>query len=253
MHCLIINQNSRMSRINFLSIPVDNLTMDETIDVIDKSINDSRSIAHTVINAGKVVMMQTNKELYDSVVSADLINADGQAIVWGAKLLGQPLKERVAGIDLMQNLVKYAFDKNKKIFFLGAKEEVVSKVVDIYSEKYSKNIIAGFRNGYFDVEQGEDVAKEIAISGADLLFVAITSPKKEIFLNKHREVLKNVGFTMGVGGSFDVVAGLVKRAPLWMQNSGLEWFYRFIQEPKRMWRRYLVGNIKFMLLILKNK
>ncbi len=240
-------------RIDFLGIPVDVLSMKETIAAVGEAIQHNRHINHVVINAGKVVSMQTDKQLFESVVSCDIINADGQAIVWGARILGGKLPERVAGADLMQELVKLAAQKNYKCFFLGAKEEVVKKVVDRYTAEYGAHIIAGYRNGYFKKEEEEAVAKQIADSGAQMLFVAITSPKKENFMYAHRELLKNVNFTMGVGGTFDVVAGLTKRAPVWMQNIGMEWFYRFAQEPKRMWKRYLVGNSKFIYLVMRAK
>ena len=125
--------------------------------------------------------------------------------------------------------------------------------INIYSSKYSKDIIAGFRNGYFKKEEEKDIAKQIASSGANILFVAISSPTKENFLYTHRELLSEVNFIMGVGGSFDVIAGKVKRAPLWLQAIGMEWLYRLYQEPKRMWRRYLIGNSKFILLVLREK
>lgn len=225
--------------------------MDETLFVITNSIEKNKQIHHVVVNAAKIVALQKDFKLRESVNSCDLINADGQAVVWASRILGQPLKERVAGIDLMENLVELAHKKNYKVFFLGAKEQVVSKVVSIYSDKYSNDIIAGYRNGYFDENQEQDIAKQISQSGANILFVAISSPKKEFFLNQNKQFLKNVNFIMGVGGSFDVVSGLVKRAPLWMQNIGIEWFYRFAQEPKRMWKRYLIGNIKFIWLVFK--
>lgn len=240
-------------RIDFIGIPVDAISMQETIDIIDSKIQQGGNINHVVINAGKVVAMQTNKVLYDSVVNCDIINADGQSVVWAAKFLGKHLPERVAGIDLMENLIKLAHNKGYKSFFFGAKEEVVSKVVQIYSEKYSPNIIGGYRNGYYSTEEEVEIAQQIANSGANMLFVAITSPKKEIFLDKYKETLSTVNFTMGVGGSYDVIAGITARAPKWMQKMGLEWFYRLIQEPKRMWRRYLVGNYKFIKLIVKEK
>ena len=241
------------SKIDFLSIPVDVLTMNQTIDIVDNCIQRDEHIQHVVINAGKVVAMQTNKALYDSVVNCDLINADGQSIVWAARFLGKHLPERVAGIDLMQNLISLAAAKGYTCFFLGAKEEVVSKVVDIYSQRYGKDIIAGYRNGYFSVDEEAEVAQQIADSKANILFVAITSPKKEIFQDKYKDTLRSVNFTMGVGGSFDVIAGVTKRAPGWMQAIGMEWFYRFIQEPCRMWNRYMVGNYKFLKLVLKEK
>ena len=240
-------------RIELLYAKIDNLSMQETLFLVDAKIKAKESLHHSVVNAGKIVAMQSDVQLRESVNSADLINADGQAVIWASKLLGKPLKERVAGIDLMQNLVELAHKKNYKIYCLGAKEEVVSKVVSHYKEKYSPKIIAGYRNGYFTKEEEPKVAKEIAESGANILFVAINTPKKENFLYENRETLKVVNFIMGVGGSFDVVSGLVKRAPLWMQRSGLEWFYRLIQEPKRMWKRYLIGNSKFIFLILKEK
>jgi len=241
------------SKIDFLTIPVDVLTMEQTINIIDECIREGKHIQHVVINAGKVVAMQTNKALYDSVVNCDLINADGQSIVWAARFLGKKLPERVAGIDLMQNLITLSAEKRYKCFFLGAKEDVVSKVVGIYSKKFGKDIIAGYRNGYFSSDEEAEVAQQIADSKANILFVAITSPKKEIFQNKYQNILESINFTMGVGGSFDVIAGVTKRAPRWMQKTGMEWFFRFIQEPIRMWNRYMVGNYKFVKLVVKEK
>jgi len=240
-------------RVEFLGIPLDALTMTETISVIDNAIQSNEKISHVVINAGKVVSMQTDPQLKQSVLSCDLINADGQSIVWASRFLGTYLPERVAGADLMQELVKQAAIKNYKCFFLGGKEEIVKKVVSIYTHQYGSDIIAGYRNGYFKVEEEEQVALQIANSGAQLLFVAITSPKKEIFIHAYKNILSNVNFTMGVGGTFDVIAGFTKRAPLWMQKNGLEFFYRFLQEPGRLWKRYLIGNTKFIYLIIKQK
>ena len=243
----------KTDRVNFMGIPIDALTMKETIERIDQAIQQRQRINHVVVNAGKVVSMQTDKQLFESVVTCDLINADGQSIVWASRFLGGYLPERVAGADLMQELVKLAARKNYKCFFLGAKEEIVKKVVDIYTEQYGSGIIAGYRNGYFKKEEEADVARQISDSGAQLLFVAITSPKKENFMYAHRDLLSKVNFTMGVGGTFDVIAGFTKRAPVWMQNIGMEWFYRFAQEPRRMWKRYLVGNSKFIALVMKEK
>jgi N-acetylglucosaminyldiphosphoundecaprenol N-acetyl-beta-D-mannosaminyltransferase len=240
-------------KIDFLGIPVDGITMEETVSIIDNAIRTGQHINHVVINAGKVVLMQKDSELARSVVSCDIINADGQSIVWAARFLGKKIPERVAGADLMQRLVSLAHDKGYKCFFFGAKEEVVKEVVSRYKEKYGEKIIAGYRNGYYSKEEEVLIAQQIANSWTQLLFVAITSPKKENFLHEYRDILKDVNFTMGVGGTFDVIAGVTRRAPLWMQQTGLEWFYRFLQEPKRMWKRYLVGNTKFLWLVLKDK
>ena len=227
--------------------------MSGTLDLVNKAIATKQQIHHVVVNAGKVVQMQKDLQLRESVNSSDIINADGQAVVWAAKFLNKPLMERVAGIDLMQNLVKLAASNKYKIYFLGAEESVVSKTVAHYSKEFGQGIIAGYRNGYYQPEDEKEVIEDIVSSEANILFVAITSPKKENFLYKYKNELASVNFIMGVGGSFDVIAGKTKRAPLWMQDIGLEWFYRFLQEPKRMWKRYLVGNSKFILLVLKEK
>jgi len=227
--------------------------MQETLQIVDKSIQQKEQLHHTVVNAGKIVAMQKDEALRESVNEADLINADGQAVIWASKILNKPLKERVAGIDLFENLIKLANQKEYSVYLLGAKQDVVETVANNFKQNYNPNIIAGYRNGYFSAAEEKQIVEKIVASKANMLFVAMSSPKKEIFLHKHREALQAVNFIMGVGGSFDVLSGKTKRAPLWMQNSGLEWFYRFAQEPKRMWKRYLVGNTKFILLVLKEK
>jgi len=226
--------------------------MRETIEVIDSAISEGKHISQADINTYKLILMKKDVELYKSVVEANLINADGIGLVWLSKLCGKMrIPERVTGIDLMENLVKLAFEKNYKIFLFGAKKDVVEKVADIYSRKYSANIIAGFQDGYYKQNEELEIAQRIANSGANMLFVAMTSPKKEIFLHKHRDILNAVNFTMGVGGSFDVIAGVVKRAPEIWQKFGFEWFYRLLQEPRRLWKRYLFGNMEFLILSLK--
>jgi N-acetylglucosaminyldiphosphoundecaprenol N-acetyl-beta-D-mannosaminyltransferase len=241
-----------MRRILICDIPIDALTMSETLDIIDTAIAQKKTIHHVVVNAAKMVNAQTDPELKSSIENCDIINADGQAIVWASAFLKKTLPERVAGIDLMESLVELSSKKGYKIYLLGAKKEIVEKLAKIYTAKYGKEIMAGYRDGYFSKAEETQVADEISKSNADILFVAMTSPKKEIFLNTYKKEI-NIPFIMGVGGSFDVISGLVKRAPLWMQKSGLEWLYRVIQEPRRMWKRYLIGNTKFIILILKEK
>ncbi len=242
-----------MDSIQMLNTRIDNLSMEETLNRIEQAVAQKIQLHHVVVNAGKLVAMKSDMQLLESVNSSDIINADGQAVVWASRLLGKPLKERVAGIDLMERLVAVAAEKKYKIYFLGATPETVQKVVEVYSNLYGPEIIAGFRDGYFSEKQSPEVAEEIAKTNANILFVAISSPKKEIFLATHKKAFGPVNLIMGVGGSFDVIAGKVKRAPEWMQRSGLEWFYRFIQEPRRMWRRYLVGNATFIGMVLQEK
>jgi N-acetylglucosaminyldiphosphoundecaprenol N-acetyl-beta-D-mannosaminyltransferase len=240
-------------KISLLKTNIHNLSMQDTLALVEQAIAENKQLHHMVVNAGKLVILQKDDELRESVNSADIINADGQAVVWASKFLGVPLKERVAGIDLMANLVELAHQKQYKIYLLGAKEEIVSKLAEIYTSQYGSEILAGYRNGYFNEMDECSIVEDIVNSGAHMLFVAMTSPKKENFLYRHKTQLSSVNFIMGVGGSFDVFAGKTKRAPLWMQKIGMEWFYRFLQEPKRMWKRYLIGNTKFLFLVLKEK
>lgn len=236
---------------HFFDIDIANLTMSETIAVINESIDNKQPILHIVVNAAKLVNMQYDAELKESILNADLVNADGMAVVWASKLLGKPLKERVAGVDLFEQLVQNASQRKEKIFLLGAQEEVVREVARIYASKYGEEIIGGYRNGYFTAKEESEIVAAIVKSKSTYLFVAMSSPKKEIFLSTYKDALRSVGFIMGVGGSFDVISGKVKRAPVWMQKIGMEWFYRFLQEPKRMWKRSFVDNGKFLGLIAK--
>jgi N-acetylglucosaminyldiphosphoundecaprenol N-acetyl-beta-D-mannosaminyltransferase len=241
------------NRESFLWTFYDNLSMTETIQEVEEAIENKRQIHHIVINAGKIVSMHKNKELRKSVNNADIINIDGQAVKWAAQFLGKPVKERVAGVDLFEKLLEFAHQNKYKVFLLGATDEVVNKVAEKISQNYDEKVIAGIQNGYFKKEEEALIVSKINETQPQMLFVAISSPKKELFLDKYKYNLKDVNFIMGVGGSFDVYSGLIKRAPVWMQRYGLEWFYRFLQEPKRMWKRYLVGNTKFIYFVLREK
>lgn len=241
------------SKITLFDIAIDSLTMNETIQRIDEAIKTKKQIVHNSINANKVVLMSKDPKLKSSLEQANIINADGQSIIWASRFLKTPLPERVPGIDLMSNLMALANEKNYKVFLFGAKEEVVKKVADHYGTLYQNDIIANYRNGYFSESEELEIVHQINNSGANILFVAIPSPQKENFINKYKSQMTNINLLMGVGGSFDVFAGKVKRAPNWMQNIGFEWFYRLIQEPRKMWKRYLIGNIEFLFLLLKNK
>lgn len=245
-------ESKKIPTVNIMNCPIHSLTMGQTIKEIENNINLNKQIHHVVVNAAKLVNMQTDKTLYDSVVNCDIINADGQSVVWASRILKQPLPERVAGADLMINLMDLAGEKGYKVFLFGAKEEIVSKVAKMYRDKFGNQVIAGYRNGYYAEGEEEAIAKMIAESAAQMLFVAISSPKKEIFLNKYKDII-NTPFIMGVGGTFDVISGHIKRAPIWMQKAGLEWLYRTYQEPKRMWKRYLITNTKFIELLFREK
>ena len=222
--------------------------MDQTVTRCRELIQTGRATQHVVINAGKVVMMEDIPGLREVISACSLVNADGQSIVWAARLLGIPVPERVAGIDLMERLLRLAEHEAYPVFFLGARQEMLEAFAAEVVRRFPRLQVARSRNGYFKDDAA--VAQEIAASGASMLFVGISSPRKEFFL---AEQLPRMGpiFAMGVGGSFDVWAGKTRRAPRWMQRAGLEWFYRFLQEPRRMWKRYMVGNTRFILLVAK--
>lgn len=240
------------NRYKFMNTYVNAVSMQQTIDYVEQIIAERNPIQHVVINASKINLMESDSKLAEIVNSCPLINADGASIVWAAKRLGVSLKERVTGCDLFQELVMVAAKKGYKIFLFGAKEEVVTKVKEIYEKKYSDIQIVGYRSGYFKEVDEAEIVKQMRDSGADMMFVAFSSPKKEYWVNKYINEL-NIPFVMGVGGSFDIVAGVTERAPKWWQNHGLEWLYRFIQEPRRMWKRYIIGNAKFVALTYKYK
>ena len=239
-------------RYPILNTYVNAMSMDETVAVVEEMIARRVPVQHVVINALKVNLMRKDETLRKIVNECPLINADGASILLAAKLLKIPLKERVTGFDLFVRLVEEAAVKNYKIYLFGAREEVVKKVKTIFEQKYPSLQIVGYRNGYFTEADEPEMVKNMAESGADMMFVAFSSPKKEYWIRKYLNQL-NIPFVMGVGGSFDVIAGTTKRAPLWMQKYGMEWFYRFIQEPGRLWKRYLVGNVSYVFYVLQCK
>lgn len=240
-----------MRRIELLGCPMDVASMSETVQVIDDSIARNTFTQHVVVNVAKIVNMQTDVQLDASVRECDIINIDGMGVVLGARILGHDVPERVAGVDLFHELLAMSARQGYSVYLLGAQDAVVGETARRVLQLYPRLKLAGYHHGYFwDDEQA--MVDKVRESGAQLLFVAITSPKKENFINKWRDQL-GVTFVMGVGGTFDVVAGKVKRAPLWMQSYGLEWLYRVIQEPRRMWKRYLVTNTKFAWMLLEAK
>ena len=239
-----------VQRLEVLGLPVDNLSMEETLGVIEGFVDAGLPHQHVVVNVDKIVKARNDQSLRDIISRCALINADGMPVVWASRMLGTPLKERVAGVDLFDALMARAAEKGWRVFLLGAREEIVSKVRDVYAARYPGLVFAGYRNGYWKAQEEQAVAEQVRDSRADLLFVAISSPKKEQFLGRWQSFMR-VPFAMGVGGTFDVAAGKVRRAPVAMQKAGLEWFWRFLQEPRRMFRRYFVDDMAFFGLLAR--
>lgn len=235
-------------KVTLFGITVNNLTMKETVDRIEAMIGDGGIHQHVVMNVDKIVKMESNPNLRAAVLDCDLINADGQPIIWVSRLLQSPLKERVTGIDLFDVLIARCAERGLRPYLVGARQEVVARTVDVLKRKYPKLQFAGWRDGYWSAEAEAGVVQEIRKARPDVLCMAVGSPKQELFLRKWKKEMQ-VPFVMGVGGSFDVTAGVLKRAPRWMQDSGLEWLFRLAQEPRRLWRRYLIEDMAFFRLV----
>jgi len=224
-------------------VPVDALTLEETVEVARVMVFSGEPHQHVGVNAALLVESERNPELRRVIRECALVSADGISAVWASRLLGRSVPERVAGVDLFQRLVEAAHQDHSSVYFLGATDEVVERVAAVFSERHRGLRIAGYHNGYWDDDL--EVISAVRAVRPDYLFLAIPSPRKELWLSSHLDEL-GVPFVMGVGGSFDVVAGKVSRAPLWLQNAGFEWAWRLGQEPRRMWRRYLFSNAAFM-------
>ena len=235
-------------RADILGCPIDRLGMGDTLAAIERAIAAGRYTQHMAINAAKLVAMHDDRKLCQIVDGCGLVNADGQSVVWASRLLGDPLPERVAGIDLMQTLVELAEQRGYRVYFLGARADVLERAVQRSQERYPGLQVAGARDGYFTDDESREVCDAIRASRADVLFVAMSSPRKEYFLGEYGPDL-GVPFVMGVGGSVDVIAGMTRRAPAAWQRLGLEWLFRLLQEPRRMFRRYAVTNARFIALV----
>lgn len=237
-------------RVDVMGVSIDPWTMEQTVVATDALIKDGR-FAHLVgVNADKLLQMRDNTEMDACVRRCEIVNADGASMVMAANKLGVKLPERVAGIDLMWELCGLAEREEYKVYLLGAKAEVVKKVALVLAEKYPGMAIVGFRDGYFSNDEFDAVIAEVEAVKPDIVFVGITSPKKERLIERFREQGAK-GVFVGVGGSFDVVSGNIPRAPMWMQQANLEWFFRMMQEPKRLVKRYIVGNARFYMLLGK--
>lgn len=239
-------------RIKILNTTIDVLNVKDTINLVEKYVKTKTPLHLMGVNADKINEINQNELMKKIVNGCGIINADGASIILASKYLNKPLPERVAGIDLMQDLVRLSEQKGYSIYLLGAKQEVVENTRDVLKEKYPGLNIKGIHNGYFKEESWSIISEELKELEPDFVFVGITSPTKEYLI----EFLQNDGnkcVFMGVGGSFDVISGNIPRAPKWMQKMNLEWSFRMLQEPKRLFKRYFFGNIKFIKAVIKEK
>lgn len=237
-------------RRQIFGVPLDVLTMEQTVERCRRLVGERRPVQHVVLNAGKVLLARDQPGLAAVIARCEIVNADGWSVVWAGRLLGLPVPERVAGIDLMGRLLDESEREGWPVYFLGARTDVLGRFIAVVRRRHPRLTIAGAHDGYFQDDGA--AADAVRDSGARLLFVGISSPRKEHFLAEQLERMGPI-FAMGVGGSFDVWAGETRRAPGFMQRSGLEWLYRFAQEPRRLWRRYLLGNLRFVWLVLQTR
>jgi len=234
--------------VRLFGIPISAMTMAEVLAPVDRTIRGRGWLQIGVVNVAKVANMRRNRILRDDVLSSDIILADGSSVVLACRLLGQPLPERVPGIDLMFRILEQGDQHGYRVYCFGATEEINEKVVERIREEYPGAKVVGRRNGYFADQDERGITKEIALADPDVLFVAMSPPKKEKFMARWGEAM-GVPVCHGVGGSFDVMAGKTQRAPRAWQRAGLEWLYRVKEEPRRMWKRYLVTNTLFAAML----
>jgi N-acetylglucosaminyldiphosphoundecaprenol N-acetyl-beta-D-mannosaminyltransferase len=235
-------------RVSVLGCPIDPLDMEGTVARCEAIVEERGYAQHMAVNVAKLVACQRDAELRSAVENSAIVNADGQGVVWAARLLGTRLPERVAGIDLMDALMARAARRGWRVFILGARDEALERASAVLAERHPGLLLAGTRNGYFTPEETAEVCEQIRAAKPDVLFVAMGTPHKELFLAEHGPSL-GVPLVMGVGGAIDVVAGITRRAPVLWQRLGLEWLYRMLQEPRRMFRRYAVTNARFAALL----
>jgi len=242
------------NKISFFNIVIDNLSMSETLATIDEFVASDKHQIVVTPNVDHLVKLQTDKVFLSAYQSANLVLTDGVPLLWAAKIMGTPVKEKVSGSDLFPKLCERAALKKHSLFFLGGLEGVAEKASRKLKEDYPGLNVTGVYSPPFGFEnealENEKILKLINMHKPDILCVGLGAPKQEKWLYKHRDQLK-VRVSLGIGASFDFVAGNVQRAPIWMQNNGLEWFYRTMQEPKRMLKRYFIDAVLFIPLIVK--
>ena len=243
-----------MSRIKFLNIEVDNLTMSESIEAVDKIIKNRKPSYVVTPNVDHIVKLEKDKEFQEVYKNADLILTDGMPLIWISKLKGNPIKEKVSGSDFFPKVCELASNKGYSVFLLGAAEGIAAKAAENLKEKYKNlNIVGTYSPSYgFENKIGEidKIINMINECKPDILAVGLGAPKQEKFLYKYKDRL-NVPISLAIGASIDFEAGNINRAPKWMQRSGLEWLYRLCKEPDRMFKRYLIDDIKIIAITLK--
>ena len=236
--------------IKILGVPVHPYTMNGAVEKIVERVSRQQKTLVVTANAEIIMLGQSDAEYMEVLNKAALVLPDGAGTVWAGRKLGYEVPERVAGYDLFLNLMAEAAQKDFKVFFFGAAPGVAEEAKQKCEALYPGISIVGCRNGYFKDDDDHLIVAEINNSGANLLFVALGAPKQEKWLAKYQQILKPT-LLMGIGGSFDVLAGKMERAPRWMQDASLEWFFRLYKQPSRFKRMLVLP--KFVIRVLRFK
>jgi N-acetylglucosaminyldiphosphoundecaprenol N-acetyl-beta-D-mannosaminyltransferase len=231
---------------NYLGVQVSPYSYDEIIADIRQRMNEGKQSTLIAVNPEKVIGAQTNAQLKELINNSTYQIPDGVGILLASKMKGGNITSRVTGVDMMERLIRFAAEENHKVFLYGAKEEVVAEAKRKLEEKYPALNISGYENGY--IKDNNELVAKINASQAELLFIAMGSPKQELWIRENMPKLPTVKVFQGVGGSFDVFAGHVQRAPEAFRKSGTEWLYRLAKEPKRFKRQLALP--KFLIKIL---
>ncbi len=239
-------------RMNLLGLPVDNVTMPEATDYILQCLEGKEPCQVCFVNADCANISYRDSEYRGILQAADFVFADGIGMKIAGKFFAEEIRGNVNGTDLFPLLCQSLAGTGKGIFLLGAKPGIAEAVSQWIRKHHPGVLISGHQHGYFPKEEEAAVVRRIADSGAALLLVAYGAPLQEKWIMKH---LKETGVTvaMGVGGLFDFYSSRIPRAPFWMRKTGMEWVYRLYQEPRRMWKRYLIGNFVFMGHVLMER
>jgi N-acetylglucosaminyldiphosphoundecaprenol N-acetyl-beta-D-mannosaminyltransferase len=244
-------------KINIAGTGISNVTLEETIEIFDRWIEtgDQKRVCVTPVNC--VVWAAKNKALQALYNSADLTLCDGVPLIWASAFLGKgKLKGRVTGLDLLPQYMKHAAQKGYSQFLLGAKEGVGTTLKQTAEKNYPGIQISGVYSPpfaeQFSEEENEKMIRMINEVKPDILWVSLTAPKQDYWIAQHLSRLQ-VKIAIGVGGAFEVAAGLIPRAPIWMQKAGLEWLYRLYREPRRLYHRYIIEAPAFFPLIIRQK
>lgn len=240
------------SVVSILGVRINNISMLAALDRIVEMVDEPGTEHACFVNPHAINEAQTSDRYKESLRVADLVLADGFGTKLAGKMLRRPICQNLCGTDLFPRLCAALSGRQKSIYLLGAAPGVADRVALWIKEHYPDIVIKGCTHGHFSPEEEAEVVQKIAASGADLLVVGMGVPRQDVWIHEHIDSL-NVQVAMSFGGLFDYFAGRIPRAPQWMREMGLEWVYRLIQEPRRLWRRYLIGNGVFIARVLREK